>query len=121
MIIPLPIDEPSELLLIRNLPLFPVEGVFPRRHTQFVPFRHTMMVIIITHCSSLEVFRFTAKVLLSLVMGVSGSAWIQAQEQLPEADDSFEKWLNQDVTFIVTEEEEEVFSNLATLRRRNAS
>ena len=76
-----------------------------------------MMVIMITDLFFSKVFRFAVKMFIALVIGVSGLVWIQAQEpsrQRPEAEDSFEKWLNQDVTFVISEEEEEVFSNLTT-------
>ncbi|MCH8819383.1 MAG: GWxTD domain-containing protein [Acidobacteria bacterium] len=57
------------------------------------------------------------KVLLAMTLGVSGSAWIRAQEQSqqrPEVEDHFAQWLNEAVTLIIAEEEEEVFSNLTT-------
>jgi len=66
-----------------------------------------MRVIMITGLFSLKLFRFTVNVLLAMAIGVFGSAWIEAQEQSrqrPEANSSFEKWLNEDVAFVITEE-----------------
>ena len=66
---------------------------------------------------SSKVSPFVVKVLLVLAIGVFGSAWIRAQEQLQqrlEAEDYFAKWLDEDVTFVITGEEKEVFSNLTT-------
>ena len=76
-----------------------------------------MMVIMITDLFSSRVFRLTINLLIALVIGGVEFVSIQAQEQSrprPEADDSFEKWLNQDVTLVISEEEEEVFSSLTT-------
>jgi hypothetical protein len=57
------------------------------------------------------------KGVLILAIGISASAWIRAQERSqpdPETEAYFEKWLNSDVTFIISEAEEEVFSDLIT-------
>ena len=61
------------------------------------------------------------KGVLILAIGISASAWIRAQERSqpdPETEDYFEKWLNSDVTFIISEAEEEVFSDLITLEEK---
>ncbi|MEE8350501.1 MAG: GWxTD domain-containing protein [Acidobacteriota bacterium] len=65
--------------------------------------------------------QWVGKVLLPLVMSVSGFAWIQVQEPLQpgsEAEASFVKWLKEDVTFVISQEEREVFQALATFEEK---
>jgi GWxTD domain-containing protein len=69
------------------------------------------------HLSEVKKSLGLLNLLIALALGVSGSAWIRAQspaQQRPEVEDHFAQWLNADVTLIITEEEEEVFSNLTT-------
>jgi len=76
------------------------------------------------HHSSLLSRGASIWIALAAILVISGSLPLQAQksrdQRRPDASEHFKKWLKEDVVYIISEEEKEIFSKLTTDEEREA-
>jgi len=73
-------------------------------------------------CAGVTARVITCRLLLGVLLAAacSGSAWPQSSVERKEAASYYKKWLDEDVYWIITEEERDVFARLANNEEREA-